>query len=269
MIIDDIHVRYIIILIGSSEDSQEQEDADDVEEEYEPEITSSSEEEIVEMVDEVIDPQGAVQQATLPRTDDAWVTAGLLAYKLFVLGLNEGQKPVLQRLKPDILECSQDVIHRGLIQFVRDARQPNGQPYPPETLLLIYISIQRHLTDNGRLDNFLAGPNYDQFRNCLHMALAPWVPTVHPTTGLLLNSRINEEMMWASQQLGAHSPHVLLSTIFFFNCRNLRMRSVVEHSKLAFFRMQKLVKKAAVPSGKVSLLRYFPPKKKSGEFYAL
>ncbi|XP_030851277.1 zinc finger MYM-type protein 3 isoform X3 [Strongylocentrotus purpuratus] len=246
-----------------SEDSQDQEDADDVEEEYEPEITSSSEEEIVEMVDEVIDPQGAVQQATLPRTDDAWVTAGLLAYKLFVLGLNEGAKPVLQRLKPDILECSQDVIHRGLIQFVRDARQPNGQPYPPETLLLIYISIQRHLTDNGRLDNFLAGPNYDQFRNCLHMALAPWVPTVHPTTGLLLNSRINEEMMWASQQLGAHSPHVLLSTIFFFNCRNLRMRSVAEHSKLAFFRMQKLVKKAPVPSGKVSLLRYFPPKKKN------
>ncbi|XP_041462314.1 zinc finger MYM-type protein 3-like isoform X2 [Lytechinus variegatus] len=244
-------------------DEDSQEDVDDDEEEYEPSVSSSSEEEIVETVEEPIDPQPIARVPTLPPTDDAWVTAGLLAYKLFVMGLDESLKPLSQRIKPNLLECSPDIIHRALIQFVRDARRPDGEPYSPETILLMCLSIQRHLTDNGRLDNFLAGPSYEHFRICLHNALSPWVPNVHPTTGLLLNSRINEEMMWASQQLGAHSPHVLLSTIFFFNCRNLRMRTAEEHSKLAFFRMQKLVKKANTPSGKVSLLRYFPPKKKN------
>lgn len=36
-------------------------------------------------------------------------------------------------------------------------------------------------------------------------------------------TRVEEEHLWESKQLGAHSPHVLLSTLMFFNTKHFNL----------------------------------------------
>ncbi|XP_071503879.1 zinc finger MYM-type protein 3-like [Diadema antillarum] len=248
---------------SAGEESQEEVDED---EEYQPE-ESSSDEEIVEMEDEISQEDAPPPKPMgPPPIDESWVTAGQAAYSLFVHRHNKGVKTPAMRLQASILECPTDMLHRGLIMFVRHARRPDiDEPYPPETMFLLCLSIQHLVTNSGRMENFFVGPNFEQFRLCLHQTLESWAPRLHPQSGLLLNSRITEEMMWSAQQLGAHSPQVLLSTIFFFNCKNLAMNTVQEHSEVAFFRMQKHVKKTGPGRERAYVIRYFPPKKKSDE----
>lgn len=44
-------------------------------------------------------------------------------------------------------------------------------------------------------------------------------------------TRVEEEHLWESKQLGAHSPHVLLSTLMFFNTKhfNLTVSFLITH----------------------------------------
>lgn len=36
-------------------------------------------------------------------------------------------------------------------------------------------------------------------------------------------TRVEEEHLWECKQLGAHSPHVLLSTLMFFNTKHFNL----------------------------------------------
>lgn len=43
-------------------------------------------------------------------------------------------------------------------------------------------------------------------------------------------TRVEEEHLWESKQLGAHSPHVLLSTLMFFNTKHFNLVvSIIEN----------------------------------------
>ena len=79
--------------------------------------------------------------------------------------------------------------------------------------------------------------------------------------------RIEEEHLWESKQLGAHSPHVLLNTLVYFNTKQFMLRSVEEHLRLSFSHIMKHWKKTSLPGGKVQgrsvYLRYYAPQ--SGE----
>ena len=39
-------------------------------------------------------------------------------------------------------------------------------------------------------------------------------------------TRIEEEHLWESKQLGAHSPHVLLNTLVYFNTKYFQLKTV-------------------------------------------
>lgn len=44
----------------------------------------------------------------------------------------------------------------------------------------------------------------------------------HNSTDYIV-TRVEEEHLWESKQLGAHSPHVLLSTLMFFNTKHFNL----------------------------------------------
>lgn len=82
-------------------------------------------------------------------------------------------------------------------------------------------------------------------------------------------TRVEEEHLWESKQLGAHSPHVLLSTLMFFNTKHFNLTSVEEHSDLSFSHIMKHWKRGPgqtghkghqnLPGQRNVLLRYYPP----------
>merc|ERR1711872_545637 len=68
-------------------------------------------------------------------------------------------------------------------------------------------------------------------------------------------TRIEEEHLWESKQLGAHSPQVLLNTLVYFNTKYFQLKTVDMHLKKATTNM---VTKPGQQQRTV-LLRYYPP----------
>jgi len=78
--------------------------------------------------------------------------------------------------------------------------------------------------------------------------------------------RIEEEHLWESKQLGAHSPHVLLNTLVYFNTKHFMLQTPAEHLALSFSHIMKHWKKTSSPSGKQGrsvYLRYYSPAQSS------
>lgn len=82
-------------------------------------------------------------------------------------------------------------------------------------------------------------------------------------------TRVEEEHLWECKQLGAHSPHVLLSTLMFFNTKHFNLVTVEEHMQLSFSHIMKHWKRnpaaqpttvaGKVPGSRNVLLRFYPP----------
>lgn len=78
----------------------------------------------------------------------------------------------------------------------------------------------------------------------------------------MLVCRIEEEHLWEAKQLGAHSPHVLLNTLIYFNTKHFMLRTAEEHLGLSFSHIMKHWKKTSTPAGKPGrsvYLRYYAP----------
>lgn len=79
-------------------------------------------------------------------------------------------------------------------------------------------------------------------------------------------TRVEEEHLWECKQLGAHSPHVLLSTLMFFNTKHFNLTTVEEHMDLSFSHIMKHWKRNPGQGGHKNLqgsrnvmLRFYPP----------
>jgi hypothetical protein len=75
--------------------------------------------------------------------------------------------------------------------------------------------------------------------------------------------RIEEEHLWECKQLGAHSPHVLLNTLVYFNTKFFQLKTPDDHLKLSFTHIMKHWKKTAPGKGNAQgrsvYLRYYCP----------
>jgi hypothetical protein len=85
--------------------------------------------------------------------------------------------------------------------------------------------IQQYLFENNRIDNIFCDPYYEQFTDSLDEVARKFSVLYNDSHYIV--TRVEEEHLWESKQLGAHSPHVLLSTLMFFNTKhfNLTVRS--------------------------------------------
>lgn len=155
---------------------------------------------------------------------------------------------------------------------------------------MLFPGIQQYLLENGRIDNIFSDVYYEGFTEHLNEILARSEVRLNPQGQFLLDlllptafaqlsnassppglivCRIEEEHLWEAKQLGAHSPHVLLNTLIYFNTKYFMLKTPDEHLRLSFSHIMKHWKKTNVPGtknpGRAVYLRYYAPVP-SGEY---
>ena len=196
-------------------------------------------------------------------------TFGVNAWKQWVATKNiELQKissPLL-RVKPfksDILQLTADELNYSMCLFVKEVRKPNGSEYAPDTIYYLCLGIQQFLYENGRIDNIFCDSFYEKFTDCLN-DVGKKFSTLYNESQYIV-TRVEEEHLWESKQLGAHSPLVLLNTLMFFNTKHFSLTTVDEHLQLSFSHIMKHWKRnPALPGARNVLLRFYPPQRGEG-----
>ncbi|XP_071560757.1 zinc finger MYM-type protein 4 isoform X2 [Temnothorax nylanderi] len=200
-------------------------------------------------------------------------TFGVNAWRQWVIGKNaELEKQItpmrkIKLFKTDLLQLTADELNYSLCLFVKEVRKPNGAEYAPDTIYYLCLGIQQYLFENNRIDNIFTDSYYEKFTDCLNEVAKKF--SVLYNDAQYIVTRVEEEHLWECKQLGAHSPHVLLSTLMFFNTKHFNLVTVEEHMQLSFSHIMKHWKRnpaaqptavaGKVPGSRNVLLRFYPP----------
>jgi len=200
-------------------------------------------------------------------------TYGVNAWKHWVVGKNaeleklRAQGKYQKPFETDILKLRADELNFTLCMFVKEVKKPNGDSYAADSVFYLVLGIQEYLFENSRIDNIFTDVYYDPFTSALHEVVKEFKLPVNELGYFV--TRIEEEHLWESKQLGAHSPHVLLNTLVYFNTKYFQLKTVDQHLKLSFSHIMKHWKKSPVQNNKITqqqqqqqrtvLLRYCPP----------
>ncbi|KAK3926212.1 Zinc finger MYM-type protein 4 [Frankliniella fusca] len=197
-------------------------------------------------------------------------TLGANAWKNWVINKNEklvkagGSPKNVKLFKQDILQLTADELNYSLCHFVREVVNPSGQEYAPDTIYYLCLGIQQYLVENGRNENIFCDPNYEKFTSCLDEVVKKF-PNFNTDPNLFV-TRIEEEHLWESKQLGAYSPYVLLNTLVYFNTKHFNLMTVEEHMQLSFSHIMKHWKRPPNAVGPLKpgcsrnvILRFYPP----------
>ncbi|KAM5169966.1 transcriptional regulator QRICH1-like isoform 2-T5 [Mantella aurantiaca] len=144
--------------------------------------------------------------------------------------------------KEDVLSVPIAELNYGLGLITKEAKKHDGSPYDSDMMFYLLLCLQKHMFDNNRIDNIFADLYYSKFLEKLHEVLKGWCPRVNPF-GYIIASCISEEMLWDCKQLGAHSPTTLLFTLMYFNTKYFVLKTVEQHSQLAFSKITKQTRK--------------------------
>lgn len=137
---------------------------------------------------------------------------------------------------------------------IPEFRKPDGSEYSANNYYYLALGIQKFFNDNGRNENIFSDPEYDKFVNVFDDLITKY-------SGVHINSSkydfnismryrhnksiiyiylqitfldyidlgcVEENHLWESKQLGAHSPVALLNTIMYFNIKIFHF-SVIAH----------------------------------------
>ncbi|KAJ6636144.1 Zinc finger MYM-type protein 3 [Pseudolycoriella hygida] len=194
-------------------------------------------------------------------------TFGVNAWKQWVMTKNADLEKSSIRRKPfksELLQLTADELNYSLCLFVKEVRKPNGSEYAPDTIYYLVLGIQQYLYENCRIDNIFTDPYYEKFTDCLDDVAKKFSVLYNDSQYIV--TRVEEEHLWECKQLGAHSPHVLLSTLMFFNTKHFNLTTVEEHMQLSFSHIMKHWKRnpnqvgaSKLPGSRNVLLRFYPP----------
>ncbi|KAM9824029.1 zinc finger MYM-type protein 4 [Neosynchiropus ocellatus] len=159
-------------------------------------------------------------------------------------------------MKEDVLQCTTTELIICLCYFINEVQRPNGEPYSPDSLFYLCLGIQKHLLENGRMENIFMDRFYYKFSTEITSKLKHYKPTL--TARGPVQSRVQEEYLWECKQLGAYSPIVLLNTLFFFCCKYFNFTDVDHHRQLSFTHVMRCTK-ADTANLKTTYLRFYPP----------
>ncbi|CAG9818797.1 unnamed protein product [Phaedon cochleariae] len=179
---------------------------------------------------------------------------GINAWKQWVSKHNTMQS---MTFKSEILKMSPEEFSVALCYFVQELRKPNGDEYAPDTIYYLCLGIQYYLDQNSRYDNIFNDLIYDKFTDYLD-ALAIQFCALYDDESHFIVTRVEEEHLWETKQLGCYSPHVLLNTLIYFNTKYYCRSNVDEHLQLSFYHILRGGKTL-----KSTMLRYYPLAKNS------
>ncbi|KAM9339823.1 zinc finger MYM-type protein 4-like [Symphorus nematophorus] len=156
----------------------------------------------------------------------------------------------------DVLLCSAIELNDGLCCFITEVKRPDGEPYAPDHLFYLCLSIQQYLFENGRLENIFSDLIYRKFSAQFNRILRGFKPSI--TAGGYVHSRVEEEFLWDCKQLGAYSPIVLLNTLLFFCCKYFGFTTVEQHHQLSFAHVRRCTR-TNQDYTQTTFLRFYPP----------
>ena len=144
----------------------------------------------------------------------------------------------------DILECEDDEkLSYWLAKFTTETRKENGSHYPPRTLNLLLMGLQRHIwsTRPGRKINLLS-----EF-HCLQNVCDSYYRKLH-AMGIGTERKVtevfdanDEDRLWSSGTLNLDTPQGLLNAVFFYNGKNFCLHGGAEHRDLKFSQIKREV----------------------------
>ena len=152
------------------------------------------------------------------------------AWKHWVVGKNaeleklRAQGKYQKSFETDILKLRADELNFTLCMFVKEVKKPNGDAYAADSIFYLVLGIQEYLFENSRIDNIFTDVYYDPFTSALHEVVKDFKLPVNELGYFV--TRIEEEHLWESKQLGAHSPQVLLNTLVYFNTKYFQLKTV-------------------------------------------
>ena len=130
-------------------------------------------------------------------------------------------------------------------KFTLEVRKADGSEYPPKSLYALVCCFKQFFEQNGihginplncddvRFGDFRATLDSEMKR--LHrLGLGANVQQAEPITDE------EEALLWSSGQLGTHSAHTLLNSVYYYNCKIFALRSYDEHRKLLCTQFEKI-----------------------------
>ena len=188
------------------------------------------------------------------RIFNSWLLNKMEALKL-------ANPNALHRLPDELLKLKNEELNNYLAEFVQDIRKPTGESYAPESVYYLCLGIQHYLQEKGRLENiFLDYHLFDKFQELFNDIALRYQIRINNEGHIV--SRIEEEILWESKQLGSYSPFILLNTILYFNTKHFFLDKPESHLQLSFTNVKKHSKRNIGPNGeefgKTLFLRYYP-----------
>ncbi|XP_034748086.1 uncharacterized protein LOC117956880 isoform X2 [Etheostoma cragini] len=159
-------------------------------------------------------------------------------------------------LNEEVLCCSASELSDSLCCFIAEVKRPDGEPYSPDRVFFLCLSIQQYLFENGRMENIFSDLIYDKFSTKFNKILKGFKPSISASG--YIHSRVEEEFLWDCKQLGAYSPIVLLNTLLFFCCKYFGFTTVEQHRQLSFAHVMRCTK-TNQNNTKTTFLRFYPP----------
>ncbi|XP_077340122.1 zinc finger MYM-type protein 2 isoform X2 [Lithobates pipiens] len=139
---------------------------------------------------------------------------------------------VEMRLKENLLEHTASELSHGLSRFVKEVRRSNGDSYSPDSIYYLCLGIQEFMSRSRRTDNLFSDPEYQEFGEEFNIILRSWQPSILPDGSMF--SRVEEDYLWQTNQLGTHSAVTLLFTLCYFNTKYFNLRTIDQHLRLSF-----------------------------------
>nr|CAH7752589.1 unnamed protein product [Callosobruchus chinensis] len=185
-------------------------------------------------------------------------TLGINAWKQWVMK----NSSISKKFKTEILEMTPEELGTALCLFVKELRKPNGDDYAPDTLYYLCLGIQYYLGQNQRHENIFFDEIFDGFTDCLDL-FAKKFCALYDDESHFIVTRVEEEHLWETKQLGCYSPYVLLNTLIYFNTKYYYRSTVDEHAELSFCHILKSSKRYSKANS--VLLRFYPKSRKTGD----
>lgn len=151
----------------------------------------------------------------------------------------------------NILDLTSDELSTCLAAFVVEIRKPNGHEYFPDTVFYLCLCIQKFLVEHGKKDNIFVDDYYQKFIKVFDQVSTKFA-LLHETSKFVI-TRVEEQYLWESHQLGTFSPKIVLFSLIYLNTINFKLDTLAKHLEISFGRMIKGNKNNA------PFLRYYPP----------
>lgn len=189
---------------------------------------------------------------------------GVSAWKKWAKKRNAQLRRKLSTEKPfkeEILDLPPNDLNIALLLFLQEVRKPDETEYAPDTIYYFCLGIQQYLFENDRPDNIFWDPPYTKFNSSFNKLTGRFLKMYENCDYIV--TRVEEEHLWETKQLGVYSPQVLLNTIIYFNMKFFGLKTVDEHLKLSFSHVVKHWRKGGKGKKKegpqVACLRFFQP----------